>query len=510
MNDEHWPGRRRALGSLAASAGAAALLASGAGVSVARAAAAGRSAPRDELPAEPHFTVTGTYRPVDLLPSRFIDYDTGPLAHTPGRLTSATGPAAPFASVLVDVAALPTGAEVAAGLETADGDRAVRARCTAQGTVSLEVVTPDGTTTVATAGHRLRPPFRLAFAVTGHTVAAFAATDGPGLPWRPLLTDGGAVAVLLDLRRPALLRRLRYACRSDSAVLRRVRGGLFGQLGLRDLHLVQEAEGRPYVRNGRVFFTAGCAGAGFSQEAHTGVWAMDPARPGRLEQVAKLFFARGGLLFGDHGGQVIYDAARNRFIVVTVGGNLPSPGVRLYHTTTSADLIRGVHVLDGRPLEFPFTRSAWDPALLRSNGRWLWAYVDVTAYQPELHFHPVLAAAARGGDYADGLARLPVPDGPQQTEGCRWQWFGGQPRLLVSDRAHRAYRRLDLAMRSCGTLDAPYPYGTPFPQVFRDPRRGQHGWLLVTFDETGYEQDVLPYGTHGRVVTMYAPGGRFP
>jgi hypothetical protein len=408
------------------------------------------------------------------------------------------------------VAALPPGADIAPGLETADGTTAVRVRCDSGGSVAVEVVGPGGTTTVATVRERLSAPFRLAFTVTGHTVAAFVSTGASargGLPWRPLLTDKGAVAPLLDLRQHSLVRRLRYSCRSaGGATVRRLRAGHFGQLGLRDLHLVRDAGGRPYVRGGKVFFTAGCAGAGFSQEAHTGVWAMDPDRPERMEQVAKLFFARDGLLFGDHGGQLVHDPARDRFIVLTVGGNLPTPGVRMYHTTTSADVLRGVHVLHDRPLEAPFTRSAWDPALIRHEGRWHWAYVDVTAYEPELSFRPVLAVAERGGDYADGIALRRVPPGPPNTEGCRWQHFGGQPCLLVSDRANKTYPRLGPSMRPRGAIDAPYPLGTPFPQVFPDPGSRSGDWLLVTFDESMYEETVLPYGTHGKVVTMRAPG----
>ncbi|WP_326807027.1 hypothetical protein OHB04_06755 [Streptomyces sp. NBC_01775] len=505
----HPLGRRQALTGLAASAGAAALLAPGTPAGAAGHSGSGRSG----AVYGPHFTVIHSLRPVDLIAPRFVDHDTGPMGHPPARLLAEAGPAAPFAAVIADVAALPPGGSVAPGLETADGTEAVRVRHDSTGsggTTTVEVVRPGGTTTVATVRERLSAPFRLAFTVTGHTVAAFVSTGASargGLPWRPLLTDKGAVAPLLDLRQPALVKRLRYSCHSGGgATVRRLRAGHFGQLGLRDLHLVRDVGGRPYVRGGKVFFTAGCAGAGFSQEAHTGVWAMDPDGPERMEQVAKLFFARDGLLFGDHGGQLLHDPARDRFIVLTVGGNLPTPGVRMYHATTSADLLRGVHVLHDRPLEAPFTRSAWDPALIRYEGRWHWAYVDVTAYEPELSFRPVLAVAERGGDYADGIALRRVPPGPPNTEGCRWQHFGGQPRLLVSDRAHKAYPRLDLSMRPRGAIDAPYPLGTPFPQVFPDPGSPSGDWLLVTFDESMYEETVLPYGTHGKVVTMRAPG----
>ena len=43
----------------------------------------------------------------------------------------------------------------------------------------------------------------------------------------------------------------------------RVRAGGFGQLGLRDLRLVSNADGSPYSPGGRILLTATSAGPGF-------------------------------------------------------------------------------------------------------------------------------------------------------------------------------------------------------------------------------------------------------
>ncbi|MET9293270.1 hypothetical protein [Streptomyces sp. NPDC003077] len=500
-----WVSRRYAL------AGATALTAGLLARHTATARATGTAdvAGKGPRPGDLRFTVTDRFRPVDLLPPRFARFERGRAAPTPGPVLAPSGPVAPFATVVADVAEEAAAMSVSLGLTSVDGRTAVRARYEGgrDGRVAIEVVRPTGTTTVATAPAALRAPFRLAFTLTGDTVSAFVSSDDPALPWRPLLTDRQGVFRLLDLRDPRLLSTLRYSFHTSGVTLRKVRAGYFGQLGLRDLHVVREVGGRPYVRDGRVFFVAGCAGAGFSQAAHAGVWAMDPEHPARMEPVAKLFFARDGLRYNDHGGQILHDPARDRFIVVACGGNLPAPGVRVYHTTTEKDVLNGVHVLDSRPLDLPYTRSAWDPALVRSDGRWHWAFVDVTAYQPNLSFHPVLATAAPNGDYHQGITL--THDGRRfpQLEGCRWQRFDGTPYLLTSDRAGRRYPVHDLALRPHGYLDAPYPSGTPFPGVFpwrgaRDP----HGWRLVTFDESPYEDHVIGYGTHGAVVAMR--GGR--
>ena len=72
-----------------------------------------------------------------------------------------------------------------------------------------------------------------------------------------------------------------------------MRAGAFGQLGLRDVRLVSEADGTP-VRDGRrLLITATHAGPGFFDAAHTGVWSLDP--DGWVpEHRADLFFRRPG------------------------------------------------------------------------------------------------------------------------------------------------------------------------------------------------------------------------
>ena len=50
--------------------------------------------------------------------------------------------------------------------------------------------------------------------------------------------------------------------------------GAFGQLGLRDVRLVSEADGTPVLDGQRLLLTATHAGPGFFDAAHTGVWSL--------------------------------------------------------------------------------------------------------------------------------------------------------------------------------------------------------------------------------------------
>ena len=87
--------------------------------------------------------------------------------------------------------------------------------------------------------------------------------------------------------------------------------GPFGQLGLRDLRVVSEADGSPYVRDGRVLLTATSAGPGGFTTGHCSVWSLDPETL-ELEHRADLFQRRGptGGVYGDHAAHLVRDGDR--------------------------------------------------------------------------------------------------------------------------------------------------------------------------------------------------------
>lgn len=514
MTNDNQLSRRGAVALFAGTAASAAL--------APPAAAAAPAAAERLTPSDLHFEITHRFRPVHLIPPRLVQYDTeragggAALARVRagGTVRTDERPVAPWASVVLDVRELAADGSVTAGLGAADGD-GVRVRYDAgPGTVSVEWVRAGAVRTVNSARVPLAAPFRFAFVVTANAVGAFSAgggyDSGIAYPWQPLVTDHGRLADLMDLHRPAQLEPLRYAFGGRGAVLGRAQAGPFGQFGLRDVSLVRNADGTPYVREGLLHFTATSSGVGYAHQAHTGVWRMDPARPERMEQVGSHFFSYEGLLVGNHGGQLVRDAERDRFIALACGGNLPTPGVTVRHGTGGEELLSGVRLIRAKRLELPFKEAAWDPALRLIDGRWHYAYADVTDFQPSLRFRPVLAAAAPGGDYDEGVRiRHRDTSWPNNNEGCRLQRFGDRWYLLTSDAESRQYLVRDMAMRPQRPLDAPFPLGTPFPEVFALPGAGgREEWLMVTSDERAYEdgssRPQLGYGVHGDVVVMRA------
>ena len=271
--------------------------------------------------------------------------------------------------------------------------------------------------------------------------------------------------------------------------------GPFGQLGLRDLRVVSEADGSPYVRDGRVLLTATSAGPGGFTTGHCSVWSLDPETL-ELEHRADLFQRRGptGGVYGDHAAHLVHDGGRWLLAASTWGDfdrHKRPVGVTIAESTD--DLTRGLHVLDSRPLALPTdgfrSVGVWDPHLVRAEEGWLVGYVSATRY---FRFHPALAA----GPSLDALTLRAVAPDHRQTEGTTLTRVDGEWRVLASDKRHRSYPVLDLDLRDVGTLDAAYPTNIPWPTLFGD--------LLIGFNGAEYGGRLVGYGSHGEVVIQRA------
>ncbi|MEP9382325.1 hypothetical protein [Nocardioides sp. KR10-350] len=455
----------------------------------------------------PRFETVRRQRPVDLVAPDFTEVT---LAQ-PGAGASTSFPQ-PAPSVAVE-ALLDGPAE----LTLASGEAVLTAAY--DGGVSLRVTTGERTTV-----HRSRrfgrpdgPVEALALTLTGTHLTAFTREGGT---W-----TGRARVHLADPKDPrvdthdeAWLAGLSVGGRG---ALARLRAGAFGQLGLRDLRLVSNADGSAYERDGRVFLTATSAGPGFFDTAHTSVWELHRSTL-ELRHRSDLFVRRRDGVYADHAAHLVNDGGTWLFASSTWGdfdAKRRPVGVTL--ARSRADLLCGRHVLDAEPLALPVDGlgwvGVWDPHLVHDGDRWLVGYVSARRY---FDFHPVLAtgrsleeltlrAAATDRRATEGTTLLRTPDG----------W-----RVLASDgrdnpRGLRAqYPVFDLDLRQVGTLDAAYPSNIPWPTLVpaptasavddttADDTTGAGRWLLVGFDGTAYGGSLLGYGTHGDVVISRSVG----
>lgn len=470
-------------------------------------AEAGRVEPFHDLV----FTEIRRHRPFHVVAPGFVDLTAaGGESDTVSRHD--TSPVAPFAAVEVDV--VRAGGVVVAGLTSTAGDGVLVTFDPQAQRVTIEAGVDGRQRVLRRKRARLPEQFTLGFALCENQVTVLARRPGTGTAgWVPLLTERAGVAAAQDLRRDGALVGLGYTwgVRSGSATLGGVRAGLFGMTGLRDPHLVQHADGTPYLRGGKAFLTWTCAGLGFFAQAHWGVFTLDLADPGQLDQVAQLYVRRDGLLLGDHAGQLVRDG--DRWLVGTSSwGDFEDRGVHVRHCVSTADLLSGVHVLETGPTVLPTEpvtgMGTWDPGFTRVDGRWLTSYVESASQRP-FRFHPALAATYEAEPWS-GLVRLGAADDLRECEGPVLVERDSRHWVLASDRAGRRYPVFDLEMRPVGELAAPYPTNIPHPQLVA---REDGSWLLVTFDGTpagsdaGGPRPVMGYGGHGDVVVMSAPGG---
>ena len=220
---------------------------------------------------------------------------------------------------------------------------------------------------------RSQSPSRLGISLTGTHLTAWADESGSWVARaRYDLVDD------LDPRDESVLAGL--AVEAPGAA---THAGGFGQLGLRDVRFVSDADGTPIREGGDLWLTATSAGPGFFDTAHTSVWRLDPStlelahsgrpvlpppRPVRVSSATTRPTWCGTAAPGwsrPARGETSRSPRRELVVVRHrgCGSPWPSPG---------DDLLRGTHVLDTRELPLPtdgFTSIAtWDPTWCGATG----------------------------------------------------------------------------------------------------------------------------------------------
>jgi hypothetical protein len=525
-------------------AGAAGLgVAAGSGLMQSEAGAAVRT---NLEPTDFTFRIREKFRPFHLLASNFVQLDDsfnndtrdnyttlrpGPLNEDDGFvrmdngrarfdgqddyytiLASDTGQEAPFSTVIVDVASLPEEGTIYAGLYREDETEFVHAYYDSDtNTVGFEVrvngqtYRTDGSEGPLSMGRPAEPeqrlfeePFRFAFVANENRVIALVSSASDLGGWRPIIerdisfeTNGQ-----MDLRDQSRLEpsltalKNGFGARSEQGntiLFDRVRAGYFGEAGVRDPHVVQYADGAPYIKDNKLYFTQTNAGLGFFEKAHWGVWTLDLDDYTKIEQVGNIFWRNAddpivppNKVLGHHAGQIIRDEefedGTGRWILVAstwgdfgpqggdngLGGSPQDPrppgpfGLITYPDEDgyeppvdivyaeelptsgglplSTNILRGVHVLEGKKhpvnaVPFP-TEGKWDPGLTRINGRWYMPYV--IALDLFSNFQPALARSPVGGDHTDAVEFVGADWEKRATEGSIIQKLGGEWRMFAS------------------------------------------------------------------------------
>lgn len=362
-------------------------------------------------------------------------------------------------------------------------------------------VTHGGTTVT----HRSRrhgrctaTPSQLALTLTGTRVTLLVEEDGAWVARSQLdLTH------LVDAHDEAALAALKIETSGPASA------GPFGQLGLRDIRLVTDRDGTPLRDGADLLLSATSAGPGFFDTAHTSVWALDPDSLA-LEHRSDLFFRRPDKqgVYGDHATHLVRDGD-GWLVATSTWGDFkqgdPKRTVRITVARTTADVLRGEHVLDTTELPLPtdgFTSvGVWDPHLVHTGTEWLVGFASARRF---FRFHPALAS----GPSLDRLSLRGAAVDRRATEGTTILRIGDEWRVLASDgrdgrRGQAArYPIFDLAMAEIGELAAQYPTNLPWPTLVETDR----GWLMVSFNGRPMAGPLVGYGTHGDVVVQRETG----
>jgi hypothetical protein len=394
-------------------------------------------------------------------------------------LKSNTGQEAPFATVIVDVASLTEGT-VYAGLYRNEGNYVHAYYNETTNTVGLEarvngVLVPLGEERPVQ--EEFGTSFRFAFVANENRVIALVGDSHMDIGnFRPLIerdvffeTSNDEAPGTLDLRDETVLETYKngFGARSETGsniLFDRVQAGYFGEAGVRDPHVVQYADGAPYIKDNKLYFTLTNAGLGFFEKAHWGVWTMDLSDYTKIEQVGNIFWRNADdpiapdKVLGHHAGQIIRDEENNRWIAVASswgdfgpqGGDQGNFGTVTYpdeaprfeppvdivydELSLSVNLLRGVHILLERKhpvnaVPFP-TEGKWDPGLTRIDGRWYLSYV--IALDLFSDFQPALARSPVGADHTEAVIFVGADWSKEATEGPIIQKLGGEWRMFAS------------------------------------------------------------------------------
>jgi hypothetical protein len=474
-------------------------------------------------------------------------------------LRTGKAPLAPYAAVIVDVAAfMGSGVNedsVYAGLIKDDSNYVVAWYNHATKKAGFDVAVNGTVNRLAETRATLATPLRFAFVLNSKEITALA-DEGGGVfdGWKPVANypneptteypdpaTAPGLSQYVDLRDPNVLAQYNYGfgVRGDNAgtiVLDGVEAGYWGRAGCRDPHVVTYADGTPYIKDDKLYLTLTNAGLDFFSTGHWGVYTLDLSNytsPDALEEVSKLFFKREGKVMGDHAGHLVYDDATSEFIIgVSTWGDFTYEGVEVYYKRTEDDVLHGVHVLEAQELTLPTAlqpepTGRWDPHFVRISqdpDEWYVAFVESPTQGGDLwDHHPALAK----GDSIENLTLVDAKEDLKQTEGMVIQkvdneWYvlcsSGRGEILASDDPEGvppgsfriydlemnlvAYRNDDTTPKWPYPTNIPHPMITPLPDL---PEQGDTKWIMLTFNETFFYIDFLGYGTHGNFVVMDGP-----
>lgn len=286
--------------------------------------------------------------------------------------------------------------------------------------------------------------------------------------------------------------------------------GYFGCVSVRDINIVTNLDGTPYIDGETIYFTATCAdGAGTSDSAFSGYLGIFSynVSTGAVAETGLVMSSRNSGIFNDQAGQVIFDPTVSGFrYLASTWANGPSytDPLGIAYGTSTAALLTGFTAVATAMLSLPGIGGgdgSYDPFLIWDtvNARWMIAYTvsvpaggstfyPAAAYSPDLSTWTLIAADSVSGAGYEQTKIIP-------SQGSLYVVSGGPNGTGDSSRVY------DITMTFLGALDATFTGGGVTNPGAAIAVVGQTAFLL-TWEDTKFDSNSF---TWGNFVVMTAP-----
>ncbi len=281
--------------------------------------------------------------------------------------------------------------------------------------------------------------------------------------------------------------------RGGRVTLHKAQSLLTSGTGQADPQIIQTADGRPLIRDGRLYVCFTTRGFERIFDSYQGVYSIDlDSYELRLE--GALFFGKGdGIMYGFHATKVVYDEATEEFLVMTT---THEDTHTLAWARSKADLLHGIHYLECEELDFPhnYTRghgyNTEDPDFFYDSeaGKWRLAYCALK----DKSYVTYLCESDRW----NGTYTLVAESKQNNNTGIRITEVGGR-RYVLSGGSETTFYIYDYpTLEYQGTFQQQYANGgfRGWPTIVPVPYGNYERYLWITFDR-GAQTGRYSYGT---------------
>ena len=263
--------------------------------------------------------------------------------------------------------------------------------------------------------------------------------------------------------------------------------------GQADPQIIQTTDGKPLIRDGRLYICFTTRGFERIFDSYQGVYSIDvDSYELRLE--GALFFGKGdGLMYGFHATKVVYDPKAEEYLVMTTTHDDTHT---LAWAKSKADLLHGIHFLECEELDFPhnYTRghgfNTEDPDFFydKEVGKWRLAYC---ALKDKSYVTYLCESDSWNGTY-----RQIAESKQNNNTGIRITEVGGR-RYVLSGGSETTFYIYDYpTLEYEGTFQQQYANGgfRGWPTIVPLQYGNYERYLWITFDR-GAQTGRYSYGT---------------